>query len=99
METGLKDKIIRWTAGILLIAIVIGGMLFVWPTYLRRKALLKQDAELTRRIEEKRREIAELDEYQRRFKTDPDFVEHIARQNRRVFPGELVFVFEEEEKK
>jgi hypothetical protein len=34
-----------------------------------------------------------LVENQRRFRTDADFVESIARQNRRVFPGELVFVF------
>ena len=47
------------------------------------------------RIEQKRRDIAALIENQRRFRTDPDFVEHIARQNRRVFPGELVFVFKE----
>ena len=30
-----------------------------------------------------------------RFRTDSEFVENIARQNRRVFPGELVFKFED----
>ena len=40
-------------------------------------------------------EIAKLLDNQRRFRTDPDFVEHIARQNHRVFPGELVFMFNE----
>ena len=46
-------------------------------------------------LEEKKKEIARLVENQRRFRTDPDFVEAIARRNRRVFPGELVFIFED----
>ena len=29
------------------------------------------------------------------IKTDPDLVERIARQNGRVYPGELVFIFED----
>ena len=41
-------------------------------------------------------EIAQLRDYQRRFRTDKDFVETIARQNHRVFPGELVFLFEKD---
>ena len=47
------------------------------------------------RIEEKKREIAKLIDYQKRFKTDPDLVERIARQNGRVYPGELVFIFDD----
>ena len=47
------------------------------------------------RIEEKKREIAKLIENQNRFRSDRDFVEQIARRNGRVFPGELVFVFED----
>ena len=35
-------------------------------------------------------------ENQRRFKTDADFVERIARQNHRVFPGDLVFIFDKD---
>jgi cell division protein FtsB len=51
--------------------------------------------ELRAQIEAKQRQIAKLSENQRRFRSDPDFVESIARQNRRVFPGELVFIFED----
>lgn len=88
-------KVIRWFAFCLAMAIFAGGLLVAWPTYQRGQALKRQDAELVERIGQKRREIAKLLENQRRFKTDRDFVEHIARQNRRVFPGELVFVFKE----
>jgi cell division protein FtsB len=71
-------------------------MVMVYPTYRRGQALKAQNAELQSRIDGKKREIAQLEENQRRFRTDADFVESIARQNRRVFPGELVFVFGED---
>ena len=101
MREGIKDRFLKWFTIVLVAVIFVGGLLFAWPTYLRGKSLQKQDAELARRIEEKRAEIAKLVECQRRFQTDRDFVEMIARQpqNRRVFPGELVFVFEDEKKK
>ena len=73
--------------------IVVGGLILVFPSYSRGRELRRQ--ELRAQIAEKKREIAQLAENQRRFKVDPDFVESIARQNRRVFPGELVFIFEE----
>jgi cell division protein FtsB len=62
---------------------------------LRSQSLKERNAELARQIDEKRREIADLLDRQRRFKTDRDFVETIARRNKRVYPGELVFVFED----
>ena len=74
--------------------VFVGGLVSAWPAYVRGRSLKIQDAELERRIEEKKREIALLRENQQRFRTDSEFVETIARQNRRVFPGELVFIFE-----
>jgi cell division protein FtsB len=88
-------KVIKWFTFCLAMAIFVGGLLVAWPTYQRGLSLKRQDAELIERIEQKRKEIAKLVDNQRRFRTDRDFVEHIARQNRRVFPGELVFVFKE----
>ena len=32
---------------------------------------------------------------QQRFKTDPDFVEVVARQSKRIRPNEILFVFED----
>ena len=80
----------------LLAMIVIGGLVMVYPTYRRGQALKAQNAELQAKIDGKKREISQLTENQRRFRTDADFVESIARQNRRVFPGERVFVFGDE---
>ncbi len=95
MTDGLKEKVAKIVTISLLAIIGALGALSVWPTYLRGQSLKRQDAELTRRIEEKKREIARLIDFQKRFKTDPDLVERIARQNGRVYPGELVFIFED----
>ena len=96
MIEGLKDKFMKWFTSSLLVLIIGGGLFMAYPSFRRGQALKRQDAELQGRIDAKKREIAALIENQRRFKTDADFVETIARQNRRVFPGELVFIFEDD---
>ena len=95
MKDGFKEMLWRMLTMSLIAVILAIGAFSVWPTYSNGLALKRQDAELSRRIEEKKREIAKLIEYQKRFKTDPDLVERIARQNGRVYPGELVFIFDE----
>ena len=96
MNESLKDRILRILTGSVLLLIVIGGLVMMYPNYRRSESLKKQNAELQEKIDMKKREIATLIENQSRFRTDSDFVEMIARQNHRVFPGELVFVFEKE---
>ena len=95
MQDGLKEKIARAFAVAILLAVFVAGLVFVRPDYLRSQSLKERNAELARQIDEKRREMADLLDRQRRFKTDRDFVETIARRNKRVYPGELVFVFED----
>lgn len=50
---------------------------------------------LRTQVENKQREIHTIRENQGRLQTDPEFVARIAHQNRRVFPNEVVFVFED----
>ena len=95
MTEGFKDKVAKTVTVALIVVIGVGGAVSVWPTYLRGKELKRQDADLMQRIEEKKREIAKLIENQNRFRSDRDFVEQIARRNGRVFPCELVFVFDD----
>ena len=96
MNSGFKEKFMRYFTAALLAVIIVGGLVMMYPSYRRGQDLKAQNAELQARIDSKKREIAQLVENQRRFRTDADFVESIARQNRRVFPGELVFVFGDE---
>ncbi len=95
MDESIKEKVFRWFTVVLVLAVLVAGGVLAWPTYCRRDALRRQDVELAAQIDEKRREIAEVKEMRRRFETDPDFVEAIARRNKRVFPGELVFIYED----
>ena len=94
MTDGFKERLAKIVTISLIAVIGTLGALALWPTYLRGRELKKKDAELTMRIEEKKREIAAIRDRQRRFTTDREFVEALARENRRVFPNELVFVFE-----
>ena len=95
MKESLRERVFRWFTVALVLAVLATGLVFAWPTYMRRDALRRQDVALSASIEDKRREIAELAEKRCRFETDPDFVEAIARKNKRVFPGELVFIYED----
>jgi len=83
----------RWLTMAIVAVVVIGGSVLIYPNYDRGRRLKRKEADLQAQIESKRREIAKLVEYKNRFRSDPDFVEAIARQNHRVFPGELVFIF------
>ena len=95
MRDGTKERIFHYFTLVILAVIVIGGLSVAYPQWRQRESLKRQDAELRRQIEAKNREISQLKKNQRRFQTDPDFAEAIARKNRRVFPGELVFIFED----
>ena len=96
MNDSFKEKFFRTVTACLLLLIVAGGLVMMYPNYRRAQSLKRENAELQETIDRKKREIATLLENQRRFRTDKDFMEMIARQNRRVFPGELVFTFEKE---
>ncbi len=96
MKEGLNDRFLRGFTFVLVVIIVIGGLVLVWPNYQRSRTIMRRDAEIALRIEKKRAEIELLRANQKRFQVDREFVEAIARQNNRVFPGELVFIFDED---
>lgn len=77
------------------VGIVVAGFAITYPKYRQAAGLTEEKERILRRIEEKEREISEIKAKQQRFQSDREFVETLARKNRRVFPGELVFVFED----
>lgn len=96
MGDSLKELLVKCLTGLVLTVIVVGGLVLTYPNYRRSESLRRQNADLQAQIDRKKAEIAKLVENQRRFRTDSDFVEAIARQNHRVFPGEIVFILEKE---
>lgn len=92
----LKDKWLQYVT-VVFVSIVVAFFVFVtYPKFQRLSELKARASELDRKIEDEKSDINRLKDYQQRFRTDPAFVEKIARQNHRVYPGELVFVFEED---
>ncbi len=90
----LLTIITRTTLIIALVLVVTAGLVTIPPKVAQLRGMERQRNDLLRRIDHKNVEIKVLKEKQQRFKSDPEFVEHIARQNKRVRPGELVFVFD-----
>lgn len=96
MKDETNAKVYRYFTIVILIVIVVGGMYWVWPKFMRGQGLRKQEAELDAKIAETEFQITETAENARRFATDPEFVEFIARENHLTKPGEVVFRFEDD---
>ena len=90
----LIDKLFQCLFIVGFAAIVVTGLVITLPRYRQAKGLEVARVELQHRIDLKKKEIAEVKDRQLRFRTDREFVEVLARENRRAFPGELVFVFD-----
>lgn len=80
---------------LILAAIIMCGISVIFPKWRQRNALAAEKREAARRIDVQRQRIAEVKDKQRRFNQDREFVERLARENHRVYPGELVFIFDE----
>ncbi len=65
------------------------------PIYQTVGHLKSKHTEVLQQVESKKHEIEEIKNMQKRFYSDTEFVENLARQNKRMYPGELVFVFED----
>ena len=89
------DGVFRILFFVFFVSIVVTGVVISRPKYRQAAGLREEHARLLRQIEEKKAEIAAIHDRQRRFNTDREFVETLARQNRRVYPGELVFIFDD----
>ncbi len=77
-----------------LFATILGtGFAICYPRYRHMVGLNADKARIHVQIEAKKAEIADLRDRQRRFNTDREFVESLARANRYLYPGELVFEF------
>ena len=99
MKDETKDKIYTILTVTLVLLVLAGGLVKASPRYSQYRALKAKVAAIEAKASETARTTAELVEKQRRFQTDREFVESIARQNHRVYPGELVFLFPEQDRR
>lgn len=89
-------KMLRFTvAGLILVAVAaFVSYAIAKPSLEEKRRFEEQRDELARRVARERSEVEELNARSLRFETDPDFVEHEARRNHRIFPNETEFVFD-----
>ena len=81
-------------AAVIVLLVVVTAKVFI-PKYQQMCGLENKCRSLRGRVEARQREIHQIRENQGRLLSDPEFVARIAHQNRRVFPNELVFVFDD----
>ena len=87
-------NILRGLYCLAFLAIVVAGFVVIRPRLdtSRRFAARKED--LQRKIDDKKRQIKEIQGWKKRLNEDPSFLEALGRRNRYFYPGEVVFVFE-----
>ena len=94
MGSSVSSKITAWVASILIV-IAIGCAISVdVPLFQRYNRAKEQRSELCEENAQLNEKLEKLQSDQERFRTDPEFVEHLARKNHRLRPGEILFVFD-----
>ena len=89
-------QIVRLACFLLFVGLLLTmAYAFITPKVSQWRGLERKRDTLVEQIEQKKKQINLMKENQHRFKTDRDFVERIDRENSRVQPGELVFVFDQ----
>ena len=96
MQKDEKGSSIKLTiVGVVILACVAAVAAWrIRPQMEEKRRLEEKRDELAREVAARRAEVEELNSKSLRFETDPDFVEHEARRNHRMFPGETEFVFD-----
>lgn len=90
----LVDKIFQVLFFLGFGAIIVAGVVLALPKWHKSKDLAAEKERIEEKIKARQAEIAAMRDNQSRFNTDREFVEMLARKNHRLFPGEVVFVFD-----
>jgi cell division protein FtsB len=96
MQKQSGGNLAKWTvAGIVLIAAAAAfSFLMVRPNIEEKRRLEAVRDELKLRVAAESAEVDDINNRCARFKDDKDFVEHEARRNHRISPGETEFIFD-----
>ena len=94
MAVNYMRFVLRCVIACVVVVGAVAGVLIVAPHYRQWRLLTQKRAQLERAIAAKEQDLARVKRRQLRFREDPEFVERVARQNRRVRPGEIIFIFD-----
>ncbi|MDD5704364.1 MAG: hypothetical protein PHR35_00445 [Kiritimatiellae bacterium] len=77
------------------VIVAVAASVLIFPPVIRRwRILIQKRDQVVKSTLAKQEELAGIKRRQLRFQEDPEFVERVARQNRRVRPGEIIFIFD-----
>jgi hypothetical protein len=75
--------------------ILVTGFIVLVPRFQNYRKLSGKRSEWERINRALQQDLSHTQRMQRRFVDDPEFVERVARENKRVRPGEITFIFAE----
>lgn len=87
------DKIKNWVWALCTVTILAALMVIFVPEYQQYRRNMDHYERLQAEKVEREAELQRLREDQKRFKTDPKFVQKIAHEQGMVRPGEVLFKF------
>jgi cell division protein FtsB len=94
MPVSVGKVVVKIVFMVVLGIIFVAGSAMLIPRFQNYRMLSTRRAELEQKNLARQQELAALQRRQTRFRDDPELVEHIARQNKRVRPGEITFIFD-----
>ncbi len=84
-----------WLVAITAIALAIGTIF--WPQFMKYEELKRSEKSLELRIDSEQVKNTKLRQEEHSMRTDPDYVEKVAREKLGlVKPGEMIYKFEED---
>ncbi len=93
MSGSVGSKILTSVALVVVALTAICAVRFNAPQYRVYKESMAHRARLQAENDAKNTELADLRRNQGRFINDEEFVIRVARENRKLFPGEILFTF------
>ena len=93
MTSSIGSRILTGVAVAVLVLTTVCAVRFNCPQYRAYKESMAHRARLQAENAASNEELATLRRNQERFVNDEEFVMRVARQNHKLFPGEILFIF------
>lgn len=87
----IRDILQLWAFIVVIVVLVSGAAILFLPEIRRHQLSEARLVEMKKILEDKSTHLQELQERQRRFKTEASYVEHVAHELGLAHPGETVF--------
>ncbi|MCK5528566.1 MAG: septum formation initiator family protein [Kiritimatiellae bacterium] len=91
-------KFYKWAIGVLVILTITGLAVLFLPKIRNIRELQRRKSALETENKNIEQQTKQLRLKREKFKTDPEFIERVARRSGRVKPNEVIFKFTDEDK-